>query len=240
MLPRFLRIASVAALSLCAAHAEDLIFDGTARTPYRALNDLIHRVPPYSLRHERYLSTLSAVQEQVILHERRMRGDGLPEFLRAQLSGNYSDILNALIEDRITEEYGRELLGIHRQLVDLAYQWASRKSPDEYYGEVLVEGLKEMDSELAERSAPLAAVPDEVRTPILNGHQLWIEELMRWGCVSQKLSLGDLGRLEVHADRLERDEQCAKRDGCLTRRERERLHGRMIDLQRLVIEVLEH
>jgi hypothetical protein len=186
------------------------------------------------------VSILSSVQEQVILYERRMRGSDLPEIFQAHLSGNYTAILNALIEDRITEEYGRYLLDIHRQLVDLAYQWASRRNPDEFYGKMLIEGVREISTELVDRSARLSEVPDGLRTPVLNGHQVWIEELMHWGGGCRRLSLGDLGRLEVHAERLERAERLAKQDGYLTKRERERLHGRMIDLQRLVIEVLEH
>lgn len=216
------------------AQSTDLI----ARTNQPTLNDLIRPIPIRSWRMEEQLASLSAIQEQVVLHERKMRGEGLPPVQRAHFSANYSSILNALIDDRITEQYGRDLLDVHRQLVCKARAWSSQPHPEEQYGRMLIEGLKELAAELSRNAEPLSVIPDTVRTPMINGNQLWIEELLIWGSHCNRLSPGDLGRLGVRLSRLEQDERNFKRDGYLSERERERLHARLIDLQRILTEEL--
>ena len=239
MFTKTLSTSLLAILLLTGARAQAQSTDLIARTHEPTLNDVVRRIPIQSRRMEQNLAVLSAFQEEVILHERKMRGEGLPAVQRAHISANYSSILNALIDDRITEQYGRDLLNVHRQLVCKAYTWSSQKDPDEEYGRVLIDGLKEVGAELSAHAEPLSVIPDGVRTPMVNGHQLWVEELLVWGNNCYRLSAGDLGRVGVRAERLERDERAFKRDGVVTRRERERLHARLIDLQRTVTEVLE-
>lgn len=203
------------------------------------LNDLIRRIPVNSLLAEKGLAELSAIQELLLVHESKMRGEGLPPLQRAHFAANYAAILSALIEERITEEFGREQLDIHRRLLDLAYEWASMKQPDPEYGELLIEGLKETAEDLRKGAEPLSAIPDSVRTPLINGHQIWVEELLVWGCHFRNLTAGDRSRLSLMLSRLQRFERYYKKDLRLTEWERESLHRRLIELNREVIKSLE-
>lgn len=82
------------------------------------LNDLIRRLPMLSTSRETELRKLSSIQEMRYLHELRMRAEGLPAEVATALPTNYGAIISALVEDRITEDFGREMLYIHRQIVD--------------------------------------------------------------------------------------------------------------------------
>ena len=213
-------------------------FDGVVTTHESSLNDLLRRLPAYSRMRERELASLSAIQERMLVHERRMRGEGLPEAFQSRFSQNYSDIVSAIVDDRITMSYGRELLDVHRQLLDRARCWTERGARDEEYGKVVGLALEELKTELAGNSEPLAVVPECVRTPVVKGHQLWIEELAQSGASCPTLRLGEIGTLRIMAQRLERFEGYYKRDGHLTRYERENLHERLIDLNRELIDAL--
>ena len=213
-------------------------FIGVAHTHDSALNDLIHRLPIISRRQEEELAGLSAVQEQMILHERLMRGEGLPETHREIFSATYDAIVTAIVDDRITMQYGRELLCLHRQLIDRASFWQHAPHPDERYGEVIVLALEEIQDELGVNSEPLSVIPYCVRTPVVKGHLLWVEELMQWGAGCYVLSRGEISRLRLLAARLERFESYYKRDGHLSFRERELLHDRLIDQNRALIDAL--
>ena len=223
------------------AHGGDLAQDpfvGVAQTNESALNDLIHRLPIISRRQEEELSGLSAVQEEIILHERLMQGEGLPERHRQFFAANYDAILTAIVDDRITMEYGRSLLCLHRQLIDRAVFWSRTPSPDKRYGDVIIMALEEVQEELGVNSQPLEMVPYCVRTPVVKGHLLWVEELLQWGAGCEVLSRGELGRLRLLSARLERFESYYKRDGHLSFRERELLHERLVDLNRALIDAL--
>ena len=213
-------------------------FIGVAQTHDSALNDLIHRLPIISRRQEEELSGLSAVQEQMILHERLMRGEGLPERHRQLFAANYDAIVTAVVDDRITMEYGRSLLCLHRQLIDRAAFWSRTPNPDKMYGDVIILALEEMQEELGVNSEPLEMVPFCVRTPVVKGHLLWVEELVQWGAGCYVISRGELSRLRLLAARLERFESYYKRDGHLSFRERELLHDRLVDLNRALIDAV--
>jgi hypothetical protein len=112
-----------------------------SRTNENTLNDLIRELPAISPSWEDQLRKLSAIQEQLYLHERKMRGEGLPFEMAAMFSANYSAILTALVEDRITAEYGREMLSIHRQMLERTRDWLTKKVRDENYPDDLAENI---------------------------------------------------------------------------------------------------
>ncbi|MCB1062366.1 MAG: hypothetical protein KDN20_05515 [Verrucomicrobiae bacterium] len=213
-------------------------FVGVAMTHDSTLNDIVREIPIISWRHKDAIAGLSAIQEQMLLHERKMRGEGLPERHRALFSQNYSTIVTAIVDDRITMCYGRELLDVHRQLLAKAYDWQRRPNPAQEYGDVIILALEELQAELGENSQSLAMVPECVRTPMVKGHQLWVEEMLQFGSHCRSLSRGELGALRLSAARLERFESYYKRDGHLTRIERQNLHERLLDLNQELIEAL--
>jgi len=209
-----------------------------ARTNERSLNDLIRELPFLSLQLEKQLRRLSAVQEKLYLHERRMRGEGLPAELAAAFSAHYSAILEALVEDRITEEFGRELLSIHRQLLERTRLWTSQRVRNEGFPAEVAANLDYFHGELQRH----ALAPEEVgapqRTPVINGYQAWLGELIAWGGETGELAPGDLSRIRVKLDELERFEGYYKGDGVLTAHERELLHGRFLQVTRETIGVI--
>ena len=138
----------------------DSIRLGTTDTS--TLNDLIRRIPIQSRHRERELSGLSAVQEQIILHERRMCGEGLPPALQAQFATNYKAIISAVIDERLSREDGRALFDRHRVLLDQAVRWASLAKPDPAFGETLIASLQAEQATLLARSRPAM-----MRTPCI-------------------------------------------------------------------------
>ena len=209
-----------------------------AATQPNSLNDLIRELPVLSYAREAERRRLSAIQEMLYLHESRMRGEGLSPELAVAFSANYTAIISALVEDRIAEDYGRELLSIHRQLLDRTHLWMGKRVRDENFPAELVENLLYFLSELNQNAAPLANVPVSMRTPLINGYQVWVGELLAWGCECGKLNPGYRSRIEVKAAELERFEGYYKKDGVLQAYEREQLHGRFLKLTRETIEVL--
>lgn len=238
-----LAAAALACSSLTAPAAElapggsDPFFD-VSQSNTSSLNDLLRRMPRYGRGYEDSLAGLSAIQEQMLIHERRMRGEGLPESHRPLFAANYQAIVSAIVDDRITMHYGRELLRLHRELLIRAYQWQNRLNRDQEYGDVIVLALEEVREELAGNAEPLSVVPECVRTPVLKGHQLWIEELLQFGDHCRSLSRGELAGLALKAAQLERYEGYYKRDNHLTCRERENLHERLIELNRELVDAL--
>ncbi|MCB1229092.1 MAG: hypothetical protein KDN19_02435 [Verrucomicrobiae bacterium] len=235
---------AVTALSpsfLRAADRPDLVanpFFEVSQSNESSLNDAIRYLPRLGRGYEDALPELSALQEHLLVHERKMRGEGLPESHRRQFAANYQAIVTAIVDDRITMAYGRELLDVHRQLLDKAYAWQRRLNPDPHYGEVIILGLEEIRDELVNNAEPLAVVPECVRTPIIKGHLLWIEELIHSSCHCRALNAGELNRLRIKAARLERFEFAYKRNGHLTCVEREQLHERLLDLNRELFDSL--
>lgn len=209
-----------------------------ARTQERTLNDLIRELPVLSISRETELRRLSAIQELLYLHELKMRGEGLPAVMASAFSANYTAILSALVEDRITEDFGRDLLSIHRQLLERTHVWMGKRVRDENFPAELQENLAFFLNDLYEKAAPLHEVPPSVRTPVINGYQAWIGELLAWGCECGNLSPGALSHIKVKTDELERFEGYYKADGVLQPYEREQLHGRFLNLTRETIEIL--
>ncbi len=209
-----------------------------SRTNENTLNDLIRELPAISPSWEEQLRKLSAIQEQLYLHERKMRREGLPLEMSVMFSANYSAILSALVEDRITAEYGRELLSIHRQLLDRTREWLGKRVRDESYPDDLAENIAYFRAELDRYSIALVDVPDNLRTPVINGYQVWVGELLAWGEATGGLTPGEISRIRVKAADLERFEGYFKNDGKLQPFEREQLHGRFIKLARETIETI--
>jgi hypothetical protein len=200
------------------------------------LNDLLRDIPFLSTSWARQIRRLSSVQEQLHLHERRMRGEGLPSEMAAIFSENYSAILTALVQDRITEEYGRELLSVHRQLIDHTRAWLGKRVRDEGYPAQLEANVAYFRSELERYTIPLEDVPDQLRTPVINGYQVWAGELLYWAGSSGELASGEVNHLRVKLDELERFERLYKEDGALQPYEREILHERFVKLTRETIQ----
>jgi len=202
------------------------------------LNDLIREVPAISPSWEKQLRKLSAIQEQLYLHERKMRGEALPNEMAAMFSENYSAILTALVEDRISAEQGREMLSVHRQMLERARVWLTKKVRDEDYPDDLAEEIASLRSDLDRHAVALADVPDNLRTPLINGYQVWVGELLSWSEETGGLNAGEISRIQVKAADLERFEGYFKNDGKLQAFEREQLHGRFIQLARETIETI--
>lgn len=234
MILLFLVTASVTIPSVLSANPAARV----AATQENTLNDLIRELPILSISRETELRRLSAIQEMLYLHELRMRGEGLPPELAMAFSVNYTAIISALVEDRIPENFGRELLSIHRQLLDRSHFWVGKRVRDENFPSEIYENLTFFLTDLKRKSISLAEVPVSIRTPVVNGYQVWVGEVLAWGCDCGTLTPGDLSRIEVKAAELERFEGYYKKDGVLQPYEREQLHGRFLKLTRETIEVL--
>mgnify|MGYP001417970526 CR=1 FL=1 len=206
-----------------------------SQTNANTLNDLLREVPLLSTSWDDQIRRLSAIQEQLSLHERRMRGEGLPVEMAVLFSENYSSILSALVEDRISEEAGRELLSLHRQLIEHTHTWLAKPVHDERYPLQLAANVAYFRSELDRSSIPLAEVSDRLRTPVINGYQAWVGELISWGEAGGELAPGEISRLRTKLADLERFERYYKQDGVLQPYERELLHGRFVKLARETI-----
>lgn len=209
-----------------------------ARTDRNTLNDLLEEVPLYSLNREKELRRLSAVQEQLVVFEEEMRGDALPEPLSSAFSIYYSAILTALVDDRISEEEGRDALFVHRQMLRRTHQWMNRRVRDEKFPEKVIQNLHYFLTELEANAKPRHSVSPDVRTPVINGYQFWVGELLAWGESCGHLNPGQLSRISIALGNLERIECLYKRDGILYRHERDDLHRRFIDLTRFTIELV--
>jgi len=234
----FLTLFATAALMFPSILRADPAGWAAASTNGNTLNDLIRRLPVLSISRETELRKLSSIQEMLYLHELRMRGEGLQEEVAVVFSANYSAILAALVEDRITEDFGREMLYIHRQLIDRMHLWTGKKVRDETFPVEVIANLNFFLMELQENALPLADVSASLRTPVVNGYQAWVGELLAWGCECGALSPGAIGHIQVKADELERFEGYYKADGVMQEYEREQLHGRFLKLTRETIEVL--
>jgi len=209
-----------------------------ARTDRNTLNDLLEEVPLYSRNRELQIRRMSAVQEQLVVFEEEMRGEGLPEPLRSAFSIHYSAIMSALVDDQICEEEGRDALSIHRQLLYRTHLWMEKRIRDEKFPEEVIQNLHYFLTELEKKSTPRHLVSAEIRTPVINGYQFWVGELLAWGETCGHLNPGQLSRLAVSLGNLERIECLYKRDGILYRNERDDLHRRFIDLTRYTIDLV--
>lgn len=213
-------------------------YQEVSRTNENSLNDLVRELPILSPSWERQLRQLSSIQEQLYLFERVMRGEGLDQPLAEAFSIHYSAIVNAMVEDRITEEYGRDLLSVHRQLLDRTHEWTRNSFRDDKFAEEIVNNLYFFLRELEENSLPLFEVDPSLRTPVVNGYQVWLGELVAWGDDCERLTPGARGRLQLQLEQLERFEFYYKRDGILNQRERELLHERFLNVSRDTIDIL--
>ena len=211
-------------------------FSEVAYTNENSLNDLIGRVAFLPLPDGKDLRRLSAIQEQLVLYERDMRGEGLPEGLAKAFSIHYSAVIAALVDDRIDDEYGRDLLSVHRQLLARTRQWACHPGRDEDFAKEVVKNLLYFVRELDEESLEPHEVPPGIRTPVINGYQVWLGELLAWGCETGAILAYDARVLQVKLDVLEQRECAFKRDGVLYPRELDLLHERFLELTQETIE----
>jgi len=203
-----------------------------SRTNRWSLNDLVRELPPVSPSRDRGLRRLSAIQEGLYLHERRMRGEGLPPALQAAFEANYEAVVEAMVEDRLPMAEGREYLCIHRQLLNRTHAWLGSRLREESFAAELMANLDHFGREMRARALLPSEVPETLRTPLLNGYQVWLGELVAWGEESGELSPGARTRIQAAARRLELFEGYCKANGQLNRRERELLHARLVDLSR--------
>jgi len=212
-----------------------------ARTRDNTLNDLVRRLPILSLSREEELRKLSAIQELLVLFEKEMRGEGLPPELAAAFSRHYSAIIEALVDDRIDEPYGRDLLSVHRQLLGRTREWFEKpvRLREESFDEQVLRNIEYFLDELERESLAIHEVPRAIRTPVINGYQVWVGELLAWGRRGNELSRGDATRIESTLADLERFECDYKEDDVLKFYEREQLHERLIELTRKTIDRIE-
>ncbi|MBU6180582.1 MAG: hypothetical protein KGR69_13025, partial [Verrucomicrobia bacterium] len=90
-------------------------------------------------------------------------------------------------------------------------------------------------SELDRRAIPLEEVSEQLRTPVINGYQVWAAELIHWAEASGQFASGEIMGVRTKLADLERFERFYKRDGVLQRNERDLLHGRFVRLARETI-----
>ncbi|MDF1824973.1 MAG: hypothetical protein P1U68_10045 [Verrucomicrobiales bacterium] len=213
-------------------------FGEISRTNENTLNDLVKDLPILSPSWSRQLGELSSIQEQLYLFEREMRGEGLDQPLAQAFSIHYNAIVSAMVEDRIDGEYGRELLSIHRQLLSRTHDWTQKRVRDENFPTEVMNNLHFFLTELKENALTLFEVADGLRTPVVNGYQVWLGELLAWGGEAGQLTPGTQGRLKHKLEQLERFEFYYKRDGVLSAVERRQLHERFLVLTRDTIDLL--
>lgn len=241
MKPATLSLSILAVLaSLCTASLRANPVPEIARTNENSLNDLIGRIAYLPIPSGREMRRLSAIQEQLILFEREMRGEGLPQKLADAFSIHYSSIISAIVDDRIDDARGRELLAAHRELLAEAQFWAYHPDRDENFEEDMVGIIWDLEEELEENSWSFAEVPYGIRTPLINGYQVWLGELLVWGHAFGGLSPGDLRAIEVQLSHLERFEGYYKRDGFLYPNELDMLHKRFLELTKKTIDRIVH
>lgn len=209
-----------------------------SRTNENTLNDLVRELPILSPSWERRFRELSSIQEQLYLYELEMRGEGLPQPLAQAFSIHYNAIVNAIVGDRISEEYGRDLLSVHRQLLARSQEWTCKRIRDEKFPEEVINNLHFFLLELQDNSLSPFEVDPSFRTPVVNGYQVWLGELLAWGCECNRLSPGARGRIMREMQILEQFEVAVKRDGYVTPYERELLHERFLNLTRDTVEIL--
>jgi hypothetical protein len=227
---KFLHLLAAAALMIPPTlHADPSEWSATAPNGI-TLNDILRRLPVLAVWREEELRRLSSIQEMLSLFELRMRGDGLPAEVAEVFSENYSAIISALVEDRITEDFGREMLSVHRQLIGRMHLWAGKRVRDENFPVEVIANLNFFLTELEDNALPLADVSPSVRTPVVNVYQAWVGELLAWGRECGGLSAGDVDHIQVKVDELERFEGYYKADGVMQDYEREQLHGRFLRL----------
>lgn len=209
-----------------------------SRTNGNTLNDLVRKLPILSPSWERQLRQLSSIQEQLYLFEREMRGEELAQPLGEAFSIHYSAIVDAMSDDRISEDYGRDLLSVHRQLLVRTQEWNRKRVRDEAFAGEFINNLYFFLTELKENSLPPAEVRSSLRTPVVNGYRVWLGELIAWGGEGGRLSPGARGRLRRKLEELERFEFFCKRDGILNAVERELLHAWFLEVKRDTIDIL--
>ena len=221
-----------AVFSLAVIPVKAETYSPVAHTNSNTLNDLVRGVQGLSVAFDRDLLNLSSAQELLVLFEREMRGEGLPAELADAFARNYSAIICALVEDRIDEAYGRDLLSVHRQLLYKTQEWTRKRVRDETFDEEVIENIEFFLTELEEKAIPLFDVPQSMRTPVINGYQVWLGELLQWGCETGYVLPYHAAVIRRQASDLERFECYYKKDGCLHPYEREDLHKRFIKLAR--------
>ncbi len=133
--------------SLCSAS----IYDASAMANRNTLNVLIRRIPIPTRSNGTELRELSSIQELLVIHEQQMKGAGLPPVMSGAFSINYCAIISALVNDEISEDYGRDLLSLHRQMLKRSYQWASRANRDPQFPEEIVNNLLHFQREMAQQ-----------------------------------------------------------------------------------------
>lgn len=228
-------------LGLMAAGCGSLVAESylqVARTQENALNDLVRELPLATGSWREQLRRRSALQEQLYLHELRMRGEGLPQPLAARFSSNYSTILAALVEDRLSEDEGRQFLSRHRRLLAAVREGLRVARDPDHLREEFALKLEALYGEIVQRTLSMEEVPETLRTPVVNGFEAWLGELLAWAESGKHLAGGRLARLHTKLADLERFEQIYKADGVLQKFEREKLHERLLDLALEVVEVV--
>ncbi|MDF1861387.1 MAG: hypothetical protein P1U87_14320 [Verrucomicrobiales bacterium] len=197
-------------------------------TQRNTLNDLLGRVTYIPVPSQRDLIVLSRIQEELVVFEKQMNGEGLPSPLKEAFSINYRAIRTSLVEDRISDDYGRDLLSVHRQLLDRTHAWLRQRNPNPEFGTEMIQNLYHFVSELQEKAIDPAAVNPSIQTPVINGYQVWLGELVAWACECNGLNAGLVSRLRVQIRNLEHFECLYKSDGVLYPNERDHLHKQFL------------
>ena len=220
--------AATLALFVSVSPAKADFDDLAGLTKRNTLNDLLGRVTYIPVPPQRDLIKLSRIQEELLVYERRMNGEGLPPVFQKAFSVFYGVIRDAIVEERIDDEYGRDILSVHRQLLERTHLWQATRNPDPEFGKEMLRNLLHFVRELDANSRKDSEISLSEKTPLINGYQVWMGELIAWGCECNGLNAGLRSRLEVQLRNLEHYEELYKRDGHLCPNEREHLHKQFL------------
>lgn len=236
---RSIRIFLSVALFVVSISVSRADFDALAgQTQRNTLHDLLGRVTYIPVPPQKDLVKLSRIQEELLVFERRMNGEGLPPVFEKAFSVFYCAVRDAIVEERIDDAYGQDLLSVHRQLLERTHLWQAQRNPDPEFGKEMLRNLLHFVRELDANSRKDSEISYSEKTPLINGYQVWLGELIAWGCECNGLNAGLVSRLRVQARNLEHFEEIYKRDGHLCPNERDHLHKQLLRVSEETFKIL--
>ncbi|NWK55329.1 hypothetical protein HW115_06885 [Verrucomicrobiaceae bacterium N1E253] len=188
------------------------------------------------------LAELGVIRDKIAAHKRLTIGgagyyDQKNHELRQGHVKVYSMIRHNLVEDRISEQLGRdavdELLAIGEQAKELQGEDGTLNAED---AATIAAKQRALGKRIAE--ARESKVNPDILTPKVNERQVHMEELYRFAVDSKTASKGQAATLRRHLDSLEKKEDTAKKDGKISDREHEKLIEETIEVWKAFAKVL--
>ena len=179
-------------------------------------------------------SEFGVLKDKFSEHQRLTAGGGnyytkSESRLRAEHSQLYNSIQSAVIEDRISEQDARE--AVHSLLsVGTTHLAAGNTASTEKTSSELSAMKKLIKTKMSDKA------PAGIITPKANRLQFHMEEVIRFGEASDRLSSGDLKTIRRKLDSLEAQEDKAKLSGTISERDHERLLEDSREIWRVTLE----